>query len=138
MSRQVHAGGANTRGSAGSVAKLRPRKVEKDKPDSVEFDSIDWETVEPVKMELDPSLIEHIRARRNLKQITLRVGVEQIDEARRVAARAGLKYQAVLRRWLAEGASLARSKRARMPARIKSVGERRAQTERRPRISRAG
>lgn len=95
----------------------------------VEFNSVDWETVEPVNVELDPALIEHIRARRHLKQITLRVGVEQIQEARRVAARTGLKYQAVLRRWLAEGASLARSK---------SVRQRRARAGRRVGVSRPG
>jgi hypothetical protein len=50
-------------------------------------------------------------AERALKQITLQVGVEQIAEARRVAAQTGLKYQAVLRRWLAEGASIARTRR---------------------------
>jgi hypothetical protein len=76
-------------------------------------DSIDWDSVEPLKVELDPSLVEQIRARRHLKQITLRVGVEQVEEARRVAARTGLKYQAVLRRWLAQGASLARAKSVR-------------------------
>jgi hypothetical protein len=84
--------------------------------------------VEPVDFELDPSLIEQIRARRQLKQITLRVGVEQIEEARRVAARTGLKYQAVLRRWLAEGASIARAKSVKTH---RSPG-------RRPSVSRAG
>ena len=67
--------------------------------------------MEPLAVELDPSLIEQIRGRRQLRQLTLRVGEEQIAEARRVAARTGLKYQAVLRRWLAEGASIARTKR---------------------------
>jgi predicted DNA binding CopG/RHH family protein len=114
---------------AGSVAELRPRRIEKHDADMVEFDSVDWDTVEPVKVELDPALIEHIRARRHLKQITLRVGVEQIQEARRVAARTGLKYQAVLRRWLAEGASLARSK---------SVRQRRARAGCRAGVSRPG
>jgi len=82
----------------------------------VEFEAIDWESSEPLAVELDPSLVEQIRARRRLRQITLRVGEEQIAEARRVAARSGLKYQAVLRRWLAEGASIARTKRLGRPA----------------------
>lgn len=98
-------------------------------PDSVDFDSIDWDSVKPDDVELDPSLVEQIRARRQLKQITLRVGIEQIKEARRVAARTGLKYQAVLRRWLAEGASLARAK---------SVKVQRTQSGRRPSASRVG
>ncbi|MBI3178206.1 MAG: hypothetical protein HYZ27_01010 [Deltaproteobacteria bacterium] len=72
---------------------------------------IDWDRVEPVEVDLDPSLVEQVRARRRLRQITLRVGVEQIEEARRVAARTGLPYQAVLRRWLADGASIARTRR---------------------------
>jgi hypothetical protein len=67
--------------------------------------------VEPLSIELDPLLVERIRARRALQQLTLRVGTEQIAEARRVAARTGLKYQAVLRQWLAEGASAARAAR---------------------------
>lgn len=113
MSRQTHGGGTSTRASRRSAAELRPRRLDQDDPDAVDFDSIDWDDVERVKFELDPSLVEQIRARRHLKQITLRVGVEQIEEARRVAARTGLKYQAVLRRWLAEGASLARAKSVR-------------------------
>jgi hypothetical protein len=63
-------------------------------------------------MELDPALVERIRARR-LQPLTLRVGADQIAEARRVAERTGAKYQAVLRRWLAEGASRARVERMR-------------------------
>lgn len=56
-------------------------------------------------------MIEQIRARRALKQITLRVGEEQIAEARRVAKATGVPYQTVLRRWLADGASIARTRR---------------------------
>jgi hypothetical protein len=70
---------------------------------------IHWET--PVVLRLDPVLVEDIRARQRLRQITLRVGEEQIAEARRVAAESGVPYQAVLRRWLAEGASLSRGAR---------------------------
>ena len=77
--------------------------------DVVAADDIDWNAA--VEVEIDPKLAEAIRARARLRQITLRVGTEQIEEARRVAARTGVPYQAVLRRWLAEGASLARSLR---------------------------
>ena len=93
-----------------SVAERSRRSDEVD-PDAVDFDAVDWERLEPVDLELDPSLVERIRARRPLRQITLRVGEEQIEEARKVASKTGLPYQAVLRRWLAEGASIARTRR---------------------------
>jgi hypothetical protein len=82
---------------------------EKADPDAVDFNAVDWTKVDPVELELDPTLIEQIHSRRRLKSLTLRVGAEQIAEAKRVATRTGTKYQAVLRRWLAEGASRARS-----------------------------
>lgn len=126
MSRQVRGGGTSTLASSGS-AERRQRRQEGD-PDAVDFNSVDWDSVKPVTVELDPTVVELIRSRRDLKQITLRVGVEQIEEARRVAARTGLKYQAVLRRWLAEGASIARAE---------ARGSRRAQTGRRSSASRA-
>jgi hypothetical protein len=85
-------------------------------PDAVSFRSVNWANLKPVQIELDPILVESIRARQALKQLTLRVGVEQIAEARREASRTGRKYQAVLRQWLAEGASSART------ARLKSSG----------------
>jgi hypothetical protein len=82
-------------------------------PDAVDFGSVDWDKVRPVAVDLDPTLVEQIRTRRQLQQITLRVGIEQIAEARRVAAETGIPYQTVLRRWLAEGASVARTRRLR-------------------------
>jgi hypothetical protein len=80
-------------------------------PDAPQLANVDWDRLPRHTVELDPALIEAIHARRKLKQLTLRVGVEQIEEARRVAERTGTKYQAVLRRWLAEGASRARVSR---------------------------
>jgi hypothetical protein len=70
---------------------------------------VDWDA--PVQVDLDPALVERIRSRQKLRQITLRVGEEQIEEARRVAAETGIPYQTILRRWLAQGASLSRSVR---------------------------
>jgi hypothetical protein len=57
-------------------------------------------------------LVERLRQSR-LKKITLRLGVEQIAEARLVAAQTGLRYQAVLREWIAQGAADAQRKRGR-------------------------
>lgn len=80
-------------------------------PDAIDFKSIDWGEVVPADFELDPALVERIHARRKLRQLTLRVGLDQVAEAHRVAAQTGTKYQSVLRRWLAEGASRARVQR---------------------------
>ncbi len=78
-------------------------------PSEVSPADVDWNA--SVEIDLDPTLVESIRARQKLKQITLRVGEEQIAEARRVSRETGVPYQTVLRRWLAEGASLSRSVR---------------------------
>ena len=94
--------------SRGAVLQRRAASPRRDN-DVVAADDVDWNTALDVK--IDPKLAEEIRSRSRLRQITLRVGAEQIEEARRVSARTGAPYQAVLRRWLAEGASLARSLR---------------------------
>jgi len=88
----------------------RPRPEDRDS-NAVEFETIDWNAVRSEDVELDPALVERIRSHSTLRPITLRVGVEQVEEARAIAAQTGTKYQAVLRRWLAEGASRARSTR---------------------------
>jgi len=111
MNRKATAGGRSTRRRRTSGADDRGADANRIDPDAVDFDAVDWTRIE--SLELDPALIEQIRARRALRSITLRVGVEQIAEARRVAERTGLPYQAVLRRWLSEGASIARTKRLR-------------------------
>ncbi len=97
-----------------STSRAKGRRPEDRDPDAVEFEDIDWRRVTPEELELDPALVERIRARRQLQPLTLRVGADQIAEARQVAVRTGMKYQAVLRQWLAEGASRART--ARQPA----------------------
>ncbi len=116
MSRPVQGGGRSTRKPKASKTKPRVqgaarRRPEDLDPDAVEFEAIDWAKVEPEAIELDPALVERIRARGQLQPLTLRVGVEQVAEARKVAERTGAKYQAVLRQWLAEGASRARTVR---------------------------
>lgn len=98
-----------------------PRPEDRD-PDAIEYDQVGWDQVTPVEVELDPALVERIHARRRLTPLTLRVGLEQVAEARRQAAETGQKYQAVLRRWLAEGASRARL--ARMQDKARARGKR--------------
>jgi hypothetical protein len=117
MKRSTSAGGKPTRGPRTSTPRRAkrttspPRDEDRLDPDSPELADVDWDRLPRHTVELDPALVEAIHARRKLKQLTLRVGIEQIDEARRVAKRTGTKYQAVLRRWLAEGASRARASR---------------------------
>src|SRR5438046_9053490 len=101
MSRPTRRGGGAMRKPKASV-KERLRREAAD-PDAVDYRSIDWDSVEPETIELDPALVERIRARGQLQPITLRVGAEQVAEARRDAARTGPKSQAVLRRCLADG-----------------------------------
>jgi hypothetical protein len=57
-------------------------------------------------------VVERVRQSR-LKKITLRLGIEQIAEARLVAKQTGQRYQAVLREWIAQGAADAQRRRRR-------------------------
>ena len=92
----------------GSTRKPTKRTNRRD-PDALTPDEVAWDR--SVSFDVDPRLAEAIRSRSELKQITLRIGVEQIEEARRVSSTTGVPYQTILRRWLAEGASLSRSLR---------------------------
>jgi hypothetical protein len=73
-----------------------------------ELANVDLDNLESVDLEIDPILLEQARAKGRLKQITIRVGEDQLEIARRVANTRGEKYQQVLRRWLAYGASKAK------------------------------
>jgi hypothetical protein len=75
----------------------------------VAFDSVDWSRVRAIDVSLEPKLAARIRGRR--LRVTLSVDAESIQEARRIASRSGVDYQAVLRRWLIQGASVARTQR---------------------------
>src|SRR5262245_58550719 len=66
MNRKARAGGRNTRRRKGSAPGGRAGRTD---PDAVDFDAVDWERTLP--LELDPKLIEQIRARRTLQMITL-------------------------------------------------------------------
>ncbi len=93
-------------------SKPRPEDIDPDAIDleSPEYADVDWDNLEQAQFQLDPVLVESIRSRA-LKQVTLRVGEEQIHEAKLVAQTTGTKYHTVLRRWLAEGARKARTER---------------------------
>jgi len=62
-----------------------------------------WDEFEPVKEELDPKLRAKIKARANLKRVTLRLSQEQITAAKRIAAEKGIPYQTLMRMWIVEG-----------------------------------
>lgn len=83
------------------------RKSEDERKVEAEWADVDLAGLKPQSIELDPALREKIR-RDKLVQLTLRLGQDQIDEAKRVARKTDEKYQQVLRRWIAEGASRTR------------------------------
>src|SRR5262245_22391716 len=95
------------RSSKKSSTRKPTKRTKRGDPDVLSPDEIAWDR--SVSFDVDPKLAEAIRSRSELKQITLRIGVEQIEEARRVSSTTGVPYQTILRRWLAEGASLSRS-----------------------------
>ena len=72
---------------------------------------IDWSDGDLESLEIDHALVESARAATKLKSITLRLGVEQIAEARRESERTGVPYQVVLRRWISAGAAAAQAAR---------------------------
>lgn len=95
----------------------KPKEMTRDEKQlEAEWEGVDLDNLEPETLELDPVLRERIRSQDRLVQLTLRLGQDQIDEAKRVAAVTDEKYQRVLRRWVAEGASRARSKHPRRTA----------------------
>src|SRR5436190_21495353 len=61
--------------------------------------------------ERDHLEVERTRPRGRLRSITLRLGVEQINEARRQSEESGVPYQVVLRQWIAHGAAVAQRNR---------------------------
>jgi predicted DNA binding CopG/RHH family protein len=87
--------------------KTSKRKQQNDDEKRVEseWDDVNFDSLEPVTLELDPALREKIRSRDRLVSMTLRLGQDQLHAAKRVAAETNDKYQRVLRRWIAEGAS---------------------------------
>ena len=66
--------------------------------------------------EFTHEVIERLRSSR-LRSLTIRLGEEQIAEARLEAERTGVPYQTILRRWVAFGAANAQRTRKRQSSR---------------------
>ena len=79
--------------------------------DAVDFDAIDWDHVRTIGISLEAALRQRIRSRARLRRVTLALDAEPIEEAKRIAERSGVDYQLILRRWLIQGASVARTQR---------------------------
>ncbi|MFC1611278.1 hypothetical protein ACFL6C_09980 [Myxococcota bacterium] len=87
----------------------RPQDIDPDARETEDvLTNVDLNSLESATLEIDPVLLEQARSKAKLKQITIRIGEEQLEIARRVASTRGEKYQQVLRRWLAYGASEAK------------------------------
>jgi hypothetical protein len=79
--------------------------------DAVAFDAVDWNHVRTIGVKLEPALRAGIRSRGRRRRITLALDAEPIEEAKRIAEHSGVDYQVILRRWLIQGASVARTQR---------------------------
>ena len=64
-----------------------------------------WDQLEPVAFTVDPELKAKIKARSNLKRVTLRLNQDQVNAAKRIAVRKGLPYQTLMRMWIVNGIS---------------------------------
>lgn len=60
------------------------------------------ENDEPVEIEFDPALEADIKERAKTKQVTLRLRVSQIEEAKEIAKKKDIPYQTLIRSWVAE------------------------------------
>ena len=81
-------------------------------PDAVDPSEIDLDTVEFIEMEMSPSLRARLRARRVLRQLTIRLSAAQIEATRELARKKGEPYQRLLRQWIIEGLRRARRGKA--------------------------
>jgi hypothetical protein len=72
---------------------------------------IDWRDPQRERLEPDHLATDRMRPRGMLRAVTLRLGVEQIAEARRTSDATGVPYQAVLREWIAAGAAESQRRR---------------------------
>jgi predicted DNA binding CopG/RHH family protein len=80
-------------------------------PDAVDPSTIDLATLESLELEMSPALRARIRARRALRQLTIRLSTAQIEATRELAKKRGEPYQRLLRQWISEGLRRARQRR---------------------------
>jgi predicted DNA binding CopG/RHH family protein len=80
-------------------------------PDAIDPSKIDLDELEFIELEMSPALRARIRARRVLRQLTIRLSAAQIEATREVARKRGEPYQRILRQWISEG--LRRERRGR-------------------------
>ena len=73
-----------------------------------------WDQLEPVEIEVSPKARRITLRRSRKKPVTLRLEERQIAQAKQLARRKSLSYQALLRSWINEG--IAREERARKRA----------------------
>lgn len=83
----------------------------KRRPSSPRTRQPDWRDARLERLEPDHLSVENERPRGRLRSITLRLGIEQIAEARRESELHGVPYQVVLRQWIAQGAAKAQRQR---------------------------
>ena len=73
-----------------------------------------WEQLEPIEIEVLPQARRITLRRSRKKPVTLRLEEQQIAQAKQLARRKSLSYQALMRSWISEG--IAREERARRRA----------------------
>ena len=74
--------------------------------------AIDLDKLEAIELEMSPALRARLRARRVLRQLTIRLSAAQIEATRELARKKGEPYQRLLRQWISEG--LRRERRGKM------------------------
>ncbi len=73
-----------------------------------------WDQLEPVEVKVLPKGRRITLRRRRKKPVTLRLEERQITQAKELARRKSLSYQALMRSWISEG--IAREERSRRRA----------------------
>jgi len=81
-------------------------------PDAVDPAEIDLKKLEFIEMEMSPALRARIRARRVLRQLTIRLSAAQLEATREIARKKGEPYQRLLRQWISEGLQRERRRRS--------------------------
>ena len=94
------------------VAKEWPSRLKTEREIAEFFDTHSthelWDTLKPVRqLKMPPEQVKRIHERHEQRKakdaISLRLEQEQIDKAKKIAARKSIGYQTQLRLWIAEG-----------------------------------